>query len=127
MKPVLQLALDFLNLNRALKVAEEAVHGGVDWLEAGTPLIKSEGLDSIRALRKKFPKITLVADMKTMDVGRVETEAAAKAGADIVCVLGASSNSTIRECVEAGKNYGASIEVDLMEIKEKDLRGAQRK
>lgn len=121
MKPILQLALDFLNLNRALKVAGEAVKGGVDWLEAGTPLIKSEGLDAVRELRKRFPKATIVADMKTMDVGRMETEAAAKAGADIVCVLAAASDSTIRECVEAGKNYGAKIEADLIEIKEKDI------
>ncbi len=126
MKPVLQVALDFLNLNRALKVAEEAVRGGVDWVEAGTPLIKSEGLDAIRQLRKKFPKVTIVADMKTMDVGRIETEAAAKAGADIVCVLAAASDSTIRECVEAGKNYGAKIEADLIEIKEQDLEKRAR-
>jgi len=121
MKPILQVALDFLNLNRALKVAEEAVKGGVDWLEAGTPLIKSEGLDAIRELRKKFPKATIVADMKTMDVGRIETEAAAKAGADIISVLAAASDSTIRECVEAGKNYGAKIEADLIEVKEKEI------
>lgn len=121
MKPILQVALDFLNLSRALKVAEEAVKGGVDWLEAGTPLIKSEGLDAIRQLRKKFPKTTIVADMKTMDVGRIETEAAAKAGADIISVLAAASDSTIRECVEAGKNYGAKIEADLIEVKEKEI------
>jgi len=120
-KPVLQVALDFLNLKRALAVADEAVKGGVDWLEAGTPLIKSEGLDAVRELRKKFPKATIVADMKIMDVGRIETEAAAKAGANIVCVLAAASDSTIRECVEAGRNYGAKIEADLIEIKEKDI------
>ena len=118
MKPTLQVALDFLNLKRALKVAEQAVKGGVDWLEAGTPLIKSEGLDAVRELRKRFPKKVIVADMKIMDVGRIETEAAAKAGADIVCVLGAASNSTIRECVEAGKNYGTKICADLIEISE---------
>jgi 3-hexulose-6-phosphate synthase/6-phospho-3-hexuloisomerase len=121
MKPVLQLALDFLNLKRAIRVAEEALQGGVDWLEAGTPLIKSEGLDAIRQLRKKFPQATIVADMKIMDVGRIETEAAAKAGANIVCVLACASDSTIRECVEAGRNYGAKIEADLIEIKEQDL------
>lgn len=121
MKPILQLALDFLNLNRALKVAGEAMKGGVDWLEAGTPLIKSEGLDAIRKLREKFPKATIVADMKIMDVGRIETEAAAKAGADVVCVLAAASDSTIKECVEAGKNYGAKIEADLIEVQEREL------
>ena len=116
MKPVLQLALDFVDLKRALKVAREAVEGGVDWLEAGTPLIKSEGLDAVRALRKEFPKQTIVADMKVMDAGRVEVESAAKAGANIVDVLGAASDATIRECIEAGKNYGAEIIVDTIGI-----------
>ena len=126
MKPVLQLALDFINLERAIKVAKEAVKGGVDWLEAGTLLIKSEGLDAVRELRKNFPKATIVADMKIMDVGRIETEAAAKAGANIVCVLGVSSDSTIRECIEAGKNYGAKIEVDLIEVKLENLQKRAR-
>lgn len=126
MKPILQLALDFLNLKRALKVAHEAVRGGVDWLEAGTPLIKSEGLDAIRALRKEFPKKTLVADTKTMDAGRIEAEAAAKAGADIICVLGVASDSTIKECIRAGKNYGIKVEVDLIEVKDQDLEKRAR-
>ena len=121
MKPILQLALDFVNLKRAITLAEEAVGGGVEWLEAGTPLIKSEGLDAVRMLRKKFPKATIIADMKIMDAGRIETEAAAKAGADIVCVLAAASDSTIAECVEAGKNYGTKIEADLIGIKENEL------
>ncbi|MCD5401548.1 orotidine 5'-phosphate decarboxylase [candidate division NPL-UPA2 bacterium] len=116
MKPVLQLALDFVDLKRALKVAREAVEGEVDWLEAGTPLIKSEGLEAVRALRKEFPRHTLVADMKIMDAGRTEVEAAAKAGANIVDVLGAASLATIRECIEAGRNYGAEIIVDTIAV-----------
>ena len=123
----LQLALDFLNLKRALKVAEEAARGGVDWFEAGTPLIKSEGLNAVRELRRLFPKAVVVADMKIMDVGRIETEAAAKAGADVVTVLAAASDSTIAECVEAGRNYGVKIEADLMEIKEEELEKRARR
>ncbi len=116
MKPILQVALDFIDLPRALKLAGEALEGGADWIEAGTPLIKSSGLDAVRELRKKFPEGTLVADMKTMDVGRIEVESAAKAGADVVVVLGLASDSTIRECVEAGRHYGAKIMVDLLEV-----------
>lgn len=118
MTPILQVALDFVDLLRALKLAEEAVEGGADWLEAGTPLIKSVGLDCVRALRKKFPRRTIVADMKTMDVGRMEVESAAKAGADIVAVLGVASDSTIKECIQAGGHYGAKIMVDLLEVSE---------
>jgi 3-hexulose-6-phosphate synthase/6-phospho-3-hexuloisomerase len=91
---------------------------GVDWLEAGTPLIKSEGLDAVRELRKRFPKATIIADMKTMDAGRVETESAAKAGANIVCILAVASDSTVSECVRAGKNYGVQVEADLIEVEE---------
>ena len=118
MKPILQVALDFIDLPRALKLAGEAVDGGADWIEAGTPLIKSSGLDAVRELKKKFPRTTLVADMKIMDVGRIEVESAAKAGADVVVVLGLASDSTIRECIEAGKHYGAKIVVDLLEVDE---------
>ena len=114
--PILQVALDFINLRRAINVAKEAVDAGVDWIEAGTPLIKSEGLDSIRVLRKEFPTATIVADMKTMDAGRVEMETAAKAGADIAVVMGSATDATIKECISAGKNYGIKIEVDLLGI-----------
>ncbi len=121
MKPVLQIALDFVNLSRALKIADLAVKGGADWIEAGTPLIKSEGLDAVRALRGKFPKKIIIADMKTMDAGRIEVESAAKAGADVVCVLAAASESTIKEAVRAGKNYGVKVEADLIGIGENEL------
>jgi 3-hexulose-6-phosphate synthase/6-phospho-3-hexuloisomerase len=116
MKPVLQLALDFVDLPRALQVAEEAVAGGVDWLEAGTPLIKSEGLQAIRELKSRWPDLKVVADMKTMDAGRAEVECAAKAGAQVVGVLGAASDATIKECVEAARNYGAEIVVDMIQV-----------
>jgi len=118
MKPILQLALDFVDLKRALKSAKAGVAGGVDWLEAGTPLIKSEGLHAVRELRRLFPDTTIIADMKIMDTGRVEVETAAKAGANIVDVLGASSDATIRECIQAGKNYGAKIVVDMIAVED---------
>ena len=121
----LQLALDFVDLHRALKVAEAAVPAGVDWIEAGTPLIKSEGLDAVRELKRRFPGKTLVADMKIMDAGRIEVEAAAKAGAQIVDVLGTATDATIKECVAAGKNYGAHIVVDLIAVADPVARARQ--
>jgi len=118
LSPLLQVALDFLELDRALKLAMEAAAGGADWLEAGTPLIKSVGLDCVRELRKVFPRHTIVADMKTMDVGRLEVESAAKAGADIVAVLGLASDSTVAECIQAAEHYGAGIMVDLLGVRD---------
>jgi len=115
-KVTLQLALDFLDLERAFRVADLAVPQGVDWIEAGTPLIKSEGLNAVRALRERFPRHKIVADMKTADAGRVEMEAAAKAGADYAIVLGAASESTIRESIEVGRNFGLGIGIDLLGV-----------
>jgi 3-hexulose-6-phosphate synthase / 6-phospho-3-hexuloisomerase len=115
-RPVLQVALDFVDLERAIEVAREAVEGGVDWIEIGTPLIKSEGLNAVRAMRQAFPNHKIVADMKTIDAGRTEVETAAKAGANIIDVLGASSDATIAECVDAAHNYGAEIVVDMIEV-----------
>ncbi|MHB8896109.1 MAG: 3-hexulose-6-phosphate synthase [Candidatus Geothermincolia bacterium] len=115
-RPVLQVALDFVDLERAIEVAGEAVGGGVDWIEIGTPLIKSEGLNAVRAMRQAFPNHKIIADMKTIDAGRTEVETAAKAGADIIDVLGASSDATIAECVDAAHNYGCEIVVDMIEV-----------
>nr|MDO8133433.1 3-hexulose-6-phosphate synthase [Candidatus Njordarchaeum guaymaensis] len=123
--PILQVALDFENLHRALQVASEAVKGGVDWLEAGTPLIKSEGLQCVRELKKRFPDRVIVADMKTMDTGRFEVELAAKAGAQIVIILATADDSTIKEAVEAGRNYGAQIMVDLINVDNMVSRAVQ--
>jgi len=115
-RPIVQVALDFVDLPRALEVAREAVAGGADWIEAGTPLIKAEGLNAVRALKAEFPGVTIVADMKTMDAGRTEVEYAAKAGAGVVGVLGAASDSTIKECAEAARNYGCKLIVDMIEV-----------
>jgi len=115
-RPVLQVALDFENLSRALAAAREAVEGGADWVEAGTPLIKSEGLDAVRELKKAFPSQRIVADMKVMDTGAFEVEIAAKAGADLVTILGAADDDTIADGVRGGELYGAEIVVDLLGV-----------
>jgi hypothetical protein len=51
-----------------------ARRAGVDWLEAGTPLIIAEGMNGVRALRKEFPDVPIVADLKTMDGGWLEAQ-----------------------------------------------------
>ncbi|MHA1797210.1 MAG: 3-hexulose-6-phosphate synthase [Candidatus Helarchaeota archaeon] len=115
-QPLLQVALDFMNLDRALEIARQSVKGGVDWLEAGTPLIKSEGMNAVRVLRKQFPDKKIIADMKIMDVGGIEVEMAAKSGADVVIILGLSDNSTISEAVASARKYGVQIMADLINV-----------
>jgi 3-hexulose-6-phosphate synthase/6-phospho-3-hexuloisomerase len=115
-EPILQLALDFIELSRALKVSKEAIKGGVDWLEVGTPLIKSEGMNAVRVIREEFKNRVIVADLKTMDTGRLEAEMVFKSGANVAIVLGVSDDSTIKEAVEAAENYGGYVMVDIINV-----------
>lgn len=123
--PQVQVALDFVDSERALKVAHEAVAGGANWLEAGTPLIKSEGLEIVRQLRRNFPHATIIADLKTMDAGQIEVETAAQAGADIVVCLAAATNATITQCVNAGKKYGVKIYGDTIGLENAAARAKE--
>src|SRR5205085_8760406 len=74
MTPIVQISLDLTNISEALETAHTAVRAGVDWLEAGTPLLLAEGLNAVAALRREFPKHPIVADLKTMDGGWLEAE-----------------------------------------------------
>ncbi|MEA3457469.1 MAG: 3-hexulose-6-phosphate synthase [Candidatus Thermoplasmatota archaeon] len=123
---ILQVALDLLNEHRALSIAKESVKGDKDcWLEAGTPLIKSEGMEIVRKLKQTFSNRMIVADMKIMDTGALEVEMATKAGADVVCVLAASDNSTIDDALKSARKYGSKIMADLIGVKDKITRAKE--
>lgn len=115
---ILQVALDVLELKRALQIAQESLEGGADWIEVGTPLIKSEGMQAVRSIRDHFPDSVIVADMKVADTGTMEVEMAAKAGADIVCVLAEADDSVIAEAVRAARLYGIRIMADLINARD---------
>src|SRR5687768_6717124 len=86
-----------------------ALRAGVDWLEAGTPLIIAEGMNGVRALRERFAGVPIVADLKTMDGGYLEAEMMAKAGATHVVVMARAHEETIRCVVKAGRDFGIKV------------------
>src|SRR5438067_1717252 len=114
MEPIVQVSLDLTSITDAMPVAEVAVRAGVDWLEAGTPLILGEGLHAVRALRAAFPEKPIVADLKTMDAGYLEAEMMFKAGATHVVVMGVAHPATIRNAVRAARDYGGKVMGDVM-------------
>ena len=114
--PTLQVALDLLELDRAVEIAGEAVRGGADWIEVGTPLIKSEGMQAVRVLRERFPGHEIVADMKIADTGAIEVEMAAKSGAGIVCILADADDTVIVEAVRSARKYGVRLMADLINV-----------
>src|ERR1700736_2032991 len=109
MKPIVQISLDLTAIDEALATAAMALRAGVDWLEAGTPLIIAEGMHGVRALRERFGKTPIVADLKTMDGGYLEAEMMAKAGATHVVVMARAHEETIRCVVKAGRDLGVKV------------------
>src|ERR1700691_820004 len=109
MKTIVQISLDLTSIPEAIETARLALRAGVDWLEAGTPLIIAEGMNGVRALRAEFPGVPIVADLKTMDGGWLEAEMMAKAGATHVVVMERAHPETIKVVVKAGEDFGCDF------------------
>jgi len=125
MRPIVQISLDFVDLQEALKTAEIAIRAGIDWLEAGTPLIVSEGARGVRELRARYQTAPIVADLKAMDGGWQEARIMAKAGATLVVVMGQAHSETVESAVKAGRDFGIKIMGDNMAMPDA-VAGAKR-
>ena len=125
MAPIIQVSLDVTSIDEALELAGAAVRAGVDWLEAGTPLILAEGLHSVEALRANFPEHPIVADLKTMDGAGLEAEMMFKAGANMVVVMGQAHDASIIEQVKMAKQYGGQVMCDVMLCPDKPGRAKE--
>ena len=120
----LQVAMDVLTTTDALALAGK-VAPHVDIIELGTPLIKSEGLSAVTAVKAAHPDKIVFADLKTMDAGELEADEAFKAGADLVTVLGVAGDSTIAGAIAAGKAHGKGVVVDLIGVADKAARAKE--
>jgi len=125
MKATVQLSLDLIDLEEACRTAAMALRAGVDWLEAGTPLILADGARAVRELRTRFPETPIVADLKIMDGGWLEAELMAKAGANMVVVMGQAHEETIELVVKAGRDLGVKVMGDNMAMPD-PVAGAKR-
>lgn len=114
---LLQIALDLLSLDKAIKIAS-VTYPYVDIIEAGTPLIKSEGIRTVNLLKKEFPEKQIFADLKIMDAGALEAGMAIKAGADIISVCAQATRETIVATIEETRRWNKKIMIDLIGSKE---------
>jgi 3-hexulose-6-phosphate synthase/6-phospho-3-hexuloisomerase len=108
-----QVAIDVLTIDDALRVAEAAVRAGVDWLEAGTPLITFQGTKAIGALAKEFPDLPVLADYKMMDGVRKYVVETRHQGGRIATICSVASDASIRTAVAAGLETDIVIITDL--------------
>jgi 3-hexulose-6-phosphate synthase/6-phospho-3-hexuloisomerase len=119
MNNIVQISLDVTTIPEAIDTARLAMRCGVDWLEAGTPLIIAEGMNGVRALRSEFPGVPIVADLKTMDGGWLEAQLMASAGATHVVVMERAHPETVKMVVRAGKDFGIKVMGDNLGAEDK--------
>ncbi|MCY8268124.1 3-hexulose-6-phosphate synthase [Bacillus haynesii] len=113
----LQLALDLVNIPEAIKVVKE-VEEYIDIVEIGTPVVINEGLRAVKEVKGAFPNLKVLADLKIMDAAGYEVMKASEAGADIITILGAAEDMSIKGAVEEAKAQGKQILVDMIGIKD---------
>lgn len=117
-RPLIQLALDSLDFDQTISLAEQTAPY-IDIFEIGTPCIKHNGVELVKALREKFPNKLILVDLKTMDAGEYEATPFYAAGADICTVLGVSGLATIAGVIKAAKAHGAEAQIDLINVADK--------
>jgi 3-hexulose-6-phosphate synthase len=116
----LQLALDLVNIPEAKELVKEVAEF-VDVVEIGTPVVINEGLRAVKEIKEAFPNLEVLADLKIMDAAGYEVMKASEAGADIITILGAAEDMSIKGAVEEAKKLGKQILVDMIAVK--DLAG----
>ncbi|MEC1354721.1 3-hexulose-6-phosphate synthase [Bacillus sonorensis] len=120
----LQLALDLVNIPEAIKVVKE-VEEYIDIVEIGTPVVINEGLRAVKEVKGAFPNLKVLADLKIMDAAGYEVMKASEAGADIITILGAAEDMSIKGAVEEAKAQGKKILVDMIGIKDIETRAME--
>lgn len=111
--PIIQAAIDVLTIDEALRIAEACVKAGVDWIEAGTPLITFAGVGAIGALARAFPETPVLADYKMMDGVRKYVAETARQGGRLATICAVASDASIREAVRAANEHGITLISDL--------------
>ncbi|MEM3203820.1 MAG: orotidine 5'-phosphate decarboxylase / HUMPS family protein [Saccharolobus sp.] len=116
-KKFLQIALDFIDINDAIKIVNQVKDFENEIIEIGTPLLKATGIEGIKKIRKIVSDKIVLADTKTADAGDVEVEIAKLGEANIMTVLGIMDNSTISSAVKKARELDILVQADLINVK----------
>ena len=120
----LQLALDLVNIQEGIELVKQ-VEEYIDIVEIGTPVVINEGLRAVKEMKEAFPSLKVLADLKIMDAAGYEVMKASEAGADIITILGAAEDMSIKGAVEEGKKQGKKILVDMIAVKDLETRAKE--
>ena len=111
-KPMLQVALDTLDIPAALK-ATRALASEVDVLEVGTILCYAQGAKTVAILRALYPEHTILADLKAADAGTTVAEIVFSQGATWMTVICCAPHATMEAALEVAKKYQGDVQIEL--------------
>lgn len=114
--PYIQIALDHPDLEHHIKVVQQLPKSDRIILEIGTPFLKKYGMEAIRKIRELVPQKFIVADLKTLDVGKLEVDFAFDATADAAVASGLAAASSIDKFLLEASRMGIYGYVDTMEV-----------
>ncbi|PIX31677.1 formaldehyde-activating enzyme [Candidatus Bathyarchaeota archaeon CG_4_8_14_3_um_filter_42_8] len=116
--PYLQISLDVPELERTKKIISQLPGSDRIILEVGTPLIKRYGTRIINDLRQVAKDIFFVADLKTLDVGKVEVDLAYEETADAVVAAGLAPAETLDSFINEAKRLAIYAAVDMLNVED---------
>jgi bifunctional enzyme Fae/Hps len=114
--PYLQIALDIPSLERTKEIVSQIPQSDRIILEVGTPLLKRYGVRVIRDLRETARDSFIIADLKTLDVGKVEVDIAFEETADAVVAAGLAASEVLDGFIYEAKRLGIYAVIDMMEV-----------
>lgn len=114
--PYLQIALDIPDLERTKSIVSQVPRSDRIILEVGTPLIKKYGVKVIGELRSLYRDMFVIADLKTLDVGKVEVDLAFEETADGATVSGLAPVETLDAFIYETRKLGMYAIVDMMGV-----------
>ena len=120
----LQYAMDRGTVDEAL-VMLRRLAGVIDIFEVGTPMLLRFGLGAVKAVKRAYPALTVLADAKIMDGGEFEADHCYQSGADIVTVMGLANRSTVEGALKSARHAGGRLLADMMNVRELEAESAE--
>ena len=114
--PYLQVALDLDNLDAMERIINDLPENERVLIEAGTPLVKKFGVGVISKIRELRPDAFIIADLKTLDVGRVEVKMSADETADAIAISGLGTIESIMKAIHETQKQGIYSILDMMNV-----------
>jgi len=113
-RPMLQVAMDTLGLDSALKVTRQ-VYDVVDIIEVGTILCLAEGLGAVKTIKTLYPDNLVLADVRVAEAGALISKMVFDAGANWISVLSSAALPTIETVAKEAFSKGGDVQIELQE------------